>query len=165
LATTKDKELDVEPTDSGEILERRNDKPPRQDPAPVTPAAGNDRPRDEVLDTTAEGASRSVGGGRTSDANVAAGNPDLPEVAGPDASKEERERAIRSQRPGRRTEINEKSKVTLRSGGTVTVEGDQTRVATKLRSGQLVTFRAEDGTEETIDGRDVARVEQVKKSS
>lgn len=159
-----------------------------KDKAPVAPAEPTvDEPveapkldKDEIKDaekvadqqsegteeTTVQSASVPIGNTkdfRKSGDNPALGHEALPRVAGPNASDEDRARAVRSQGPSGRTALEGKTKISLRSGGSVTVAGDASRTEVKLRNGGIVQFHEVDDkgkrTINTVNADDVAKVE------
>lgn len=114
----------------------------------------------ESAESTADSASVAVGGARGTGDVAAAPNPNLPTVAGPDASPEEQAAAARSQGPSGRTEITGKTEITLRDGSSVTVSGDVERTRQKLSGRGIVSFVNGDSVV-TVDAADVRQLVSV----
>lgn len=145
--------------------------PARPEDAPVVSGeprtakeADADQKAHDESNTTAETAGRNVGGARGTSDLKALPHPDLPVVAGPDAKKDEVEEAVRSQGPSGRTEVTDKTKITLTDGKTVTVPGDVARIQAKLHDrAATVMFRDRDsGDVVTIAPDEVRKVDPVK---
>jgi hypothetical protein len=131
---------------------------------------GETKPSKAIVDVTKEEQERNDArkADKVDDANaVGTGLPPVTSTVDPlipvpvstDASKAEQEKAVAIQSHSR-VDSDEKAKVTLKSGGTVTVPTSQARATTKFRSGGLITFRnVKDDEDVVVDSSDVAKVE------